>query len=242
MKQYIIYAGVNGAGKSTLYHSRLHDEMPRINTDEMVRQMGSWTDAALQMKAGAIAVKRIKEYFENDISFNQETTLCGHSIMNNIQKAKDLGYNVEMYYVGVSDSQLAKDRVAERVEQGGHGIPEDVIEKRYSTSLENLVKAIPLCDKIVVYDNSKYFTKIAEFEKGKLLWFNDVPNANWLKTHLMDNSIGLDETISLDDKQNVLTAPPKYIKNKIIRKKDRIKNRSQQRELQQKIENHNYDR
>ena len=42
MKKYIIYAGVNGAGKSTLYHTFPHEDIPRINTDEMVRQMGHW--------------------------------------------------------------------------------------------------------------------------------------------------------------------------------------------------------
>lgn len=42
MKKYLIYAGVNGAGKSTLYYSSPYEDIPRINTDEMVRQMGNW--------------------------------------------------------------------------------------------------------------------------------------------------------------------------------------------------------
>lgn len=96
MKRYIIYAGVNGAGKSTLYHTPAHKDFrtfPRINTDEMVQNMGDWKDTQLQMWAGKEAVRKIKEYFANVISFNQETTLCGHSIMKNIQLAKELNIN-----------------------------------------------------------------------------------------------------------------------------------------------------
>lgn len=123
MKRYIIYAGVNGAGKSTLYHTPAHKDIrdfPRINTDEMVQKMGDWKDPKLQVQAGKEAVKKVKWYFENEISFNQETTLCGHSIMKNIQRAKELGYRVEMYYVGVADAQTAIERVANRVKKGGH--------------------------------------------------------------------------------------------------------------------------
>lgn len=186
MKKYIIFAGVNGAGKSTLYYSRPPEDIPRINTDEIVRLMGSWEDTNLQIKAGSMAVKKIKEYFQSGISFNQETTLCGHAIMNNIHKAKELGYVVEMHYVGISDTELAKERVAIRVKKGGHGIPDDVIEKRYDLSLDNLKKAIPLCDKVIVYDNTNNFMKIAEFKKGNLLWFNDSFKTSWFKFNVLD--------------------------------------------------------
>lgn len=74
MKRYIIYAGVNGAGKSTLHRTPEHEhirDLPRINTDEMVQKMGDWKDVQLQMQASKEAVKKIKEYFANGISFNQ---------------------------------------------------------------------------------------------------------------------------------------------------------------------------
>lgn len=43
MKKYILYAGVNGAGKSILYQTTKYKEhMPRINTDEILREFGDW--------------------------------------------------------------------------------------------------------------------------------------------------------------------------------------------------------
>ena len=167
MKKYIIFAGVNGAGKSTLYQTnpQLFD-MPRINVDEVVREFGNWKNAQDVMAAGKISVKRLKNYITEGVSFNQETTLCGKSIFQNIQLAKATGYYIELYYVGVDSAEIAKKRVHQRVLAGGHGIPEQDIEKRYWESLNNLKVALPLCDLLVLYDNTDVFVKIADFENG----------------------------------------------------------------------------
>lgn len=183
MKKYIIFAGVNGAGKSTLYQTnpRLFD-MPRINMDEIVREFGNWRNAQDVMIAGKIAVKRLKDYIAEGVSFNQETTLCGQSILRNIQLAKTAGYYIELYYIGVDSVEIAKERVHQRVLAGGHGIPEQDIEKRYRESLKNLKTVMPLCDLLVLYDNTELFVKIADFESGicikredKLpMWLKDI--------------------------------------------------------------------
>ena len=92
MKKYILIAGVNGAGKSTLYQT-LHSlhEMIRVNTDEIVRRIGDWRSIERQIEAGKIAVSQLKECFEKGVTFNQETTLCGKSVIKNIKKAKEKG-------------------------------------------------------------------------------------------------------------------------------------------------------
>ncbi len=93
MKKYVLIAGVNGAGKSTLYQSlqSLRD-MPRVNTDEILREIGDWRNMGDVVAAGKIAVRKLSQYFDEEITFNQETTLCGKSILNNIDKAKKRGY------------------------------------------------------------------------------------------------------------------------------------------------------
>ena len=134
MKRYILIAGVNGAGKSTLY--QINDNlknMPRINVDEIVKEFGDWKNTKDIFKAGKIAVEKIEKYFDEGITFNQETTLCGKSVVKNIYKAKELGYFIELHYVGVESVEIAKDRVKHRVEQGGHGIPG-------STNAANMLK------------------------------------------------------------------------------------------------------
>ena len=168
MEKYILIAGVNGAGKSTLYQSlQSMQDMPRVNTDEILRGFGDWRNMADVMTAGKIAVKRIAAYFDEDITFNQETTLCGKSILNNITRAKKQGYFIELHYIGVENVDIAKERVAARIKQGGHGIAEQDIEKRYIDTFENLKIVLPESDLAVFYDNTIEFRRFAIYKNGK---------------------------------------------------------------------------
>lgn len=119
MKKYILIAGVNGSGKSTLYQSlqSLHD-IQRVNTDEILKEFGDWRNRTDIMTAGKMAVKKIARYFDEGITFNQETTLCGKSILSNIAKAKKRGYFIELHYIGVENADIAKERVAMRYKTG----------------------------------------------------------------------------------------------------------------------------
>ena len=69
--------------------------------------------------------------------------------------------------VGLDSVELAKSRVAQRVRDGGHGIPPEDIERRYTESLENQKKVIPECDCVNIYDNTKSFRMIASFVHGE---------------------------------------------------------------------------
>ena len=167
MKRYVIFAGVNGAGKTTLYQTNENiKKLPRVNVDEIVRDFGSWENFSDVVTAGRKAVALINDYFSKGMSFNQETTLCGKSILRNIRRAKELQYRVELYFVGLESPNLAKERVRQRVKAGGHGVPEKDIERRYFESLKNLVEIMPLCDHVELYDNTETFRQIATFEFG----------------------------------------------------------------------------
>ena len=168
MKKYILIAGVNGAGKSTLYQSlQSLQGMPRVNTDEILRDFGDWRNISDVMKAGKIAVKKIAGYFDEGITFNQETTLCGKSILNNIADAKEKGYFIELHYIGVESVDIAKKRVAVRVQKGGHGISERDIERRYIDTFHNLKIVLPECGLAAFYDNTIEFRRFAIYKNGK---------------------------------------------------------------------------
>lgn len=178
MKKYILYAGVNGAGKSTLYQiAKYMDCMPRINMDEILREFGDWKNLSDIMQAGKIAVKRLNQYMSEGITFNQETTLCGKAIINSIVKANELGYIIELHYVGVESVELAKQRIHDRVMSGGHGIPDDDVDRRYEESFKALAVVIPLCDLVALYDNSVAFRRFAIFKQGNIVKMSrNVPN------------------------------------------------------------------
>jgi len=156
-KTYTIFAGVNGAGKSTFHNVLNQDFGIRINLDEIIRDQhcNAWSDIKVQMLAARSAVRLIKECLGGDKSFNQETTLTGRTIISNISKAKANGFKVVMYYMGLENIELSVRRVAKRVANGGHGIPEEDLRRRYSNSFDNLKQALVLCDIVYIYDNSK---------------------------------------------------------------------------------------
>ncbi|MSS11296.1 AAA family ATPase [Clostridium sp. WB02_MRS01] len=167
MKRYVIFAGVNGAGKSTLYQTfPKYHQMPRINTDEILKTFGDWKITGDVMKAGKRTVQELNQCLSIGSSFNQETTLCGKTIFRTIEKARNQGYYIELYYVGVDSVELAKQRIAYRVSKGGHGIPDKDVEKRYLETFQNLKIVLPMCNLASLYDNTREFRRIAIYKDG----------------------------------------------------------------------------
>lgn len=190
-KIFYLFAGVNGAGKSTLYNTESLDinikDTVRINTDEIVRKIGNWKNDSDQIKAAKIAINLRNNCFQCGKSFNEETTLTGKTILKNIDKAKEQGYELQLFYVGLNSSDIAKERVKNRVEKGGHNIENDVIEKRYYESLKNLKKIISKFDKVYLYDNSIKYKNIFLFSDNTIL-FKD-KNISWSREaiEIMEN-------------------------------------------------------
>ena len=157
IKKLTIFAGVNGAGKSTLYYSEENKEDlgVRLNSDELIHELGGdWRSASVQLEAGKEILRRQQDCMEKGLSFNRETTLSGTEIFRTIEKAKALGYEIHLRYVGVNNAEIAKERIRRRVALGGHGVSEGTVERRYERTKENFLKVIPLCDTVAVYDNS----------------------------------------------------------------------------------------
>ena len=112
--------------------------------------------------------------------------MCGKSIINNITKAKNRGYFIELHYIGVESADIAKERVAGRMKQGGHGIAEQDIERRYIETFDNMKTVLPECDLAVFYDNTIEFRRFAIFKNGKKIRVSH-KTPQWYET-LTDNA------------------------------------------------------
>ena len=194
---YVVFAGVNGAGKSTLFHtglwktSAMPASMPRVNPDELLRAAkGNWANRADQIAAGKAALQAIDGHFAARRSFNHETTLTGHRALANIARARDRGYRVHLYYVGVADEQVALERIAHRVDTGGHDIDARTVRRRYTASLSNFAKALDLCDEAQALDNTQALTTIALWRKGVLAWWGvSGSRGAWLPQAMADEEV-----------------------------------------------------
>ncbi len=167
----ILFAGVNGAGKTSLYEVMRTTEPlgARISIDDIVKQIGSWQDPVLQIRAAKLAISQIDECISRHVSFHHETTLPGKIVHKQLERSRASGYRVMLYYVGIDGIQTAIDRVHHRVELGGHGIDDKVITQRYKSMPGNLRRILPLCDEAYFYDNTVRFRQIAIHRGGEIL-------------------------------------------------------------------------
>jgi predicted ABC-type ATPase len=81
--------------------------------------------------------------------------LSGRAYARQIPQWQALGYRVELFFLSLPSADVAVQRVAERVRQGGHNIPEATIRRRFDAGLRLLTDVYqPLVDQWVVYDNA----------------------------------------------------------------------------------------
>lgn len=140
-KKIIIIAGPNGAGKTTFARSFLPEEAQCtrfINADLIAAGLSPFAPEAEALKAGRLMLEEIAGCVRRGESFAFETTLAGLSYLARIRQWRAKGYHVSLFFLCLPDAETAIVRVAERVRQGGHDIPAEVIRRRFSAGLHNL--------------------------------------------------------------------------------------------------------
>lgn len=141
MKTLYIIAGPNGAGKTTASLTMLPEIWKCrefVNADEIAKGLSPYNPEGVAIEAGRLMLKRIHELLEGEESFSIETTLATRSYIRLVDKAHEKGFNVQLLFFWLPSSEIAIERVKQRVCEGGHSIPEDVIIRRYKLGMENL--------------------------------------------------------------------------------------------------------
>lgn len=156
-KKIIVIAGPNGAGKTTFARSFLPQEAqcPRfINADLIAAGLAPFAPQAAAIKAGRLMLEEIATCVRRGESFAFETTLAGLGYLAHLKAWRAAGYRVSLFFLSLPDAEVAIARVAERVRQGGHNIPEDVIRRRFASGLRNFEQAYkPAVNAWAKYDN-----------------------------------------------------------------------------------------
>jgi len=140
MKKLYIIAGCNGAGKTTASYTILPEILDCkefVNADEIAKGISPFQPEKAGIDAGRLMLKRIRKLLESGKSFAFETTLSTRSYVQLIDRARQLNYQVTCLFFWLDSEELAISRVATRVKEGGHHIPEDVIRRRYKSGLKN---------------------------------------------------------------------------------------------------------
>lgn len=157
-KNLYIIGGCNGAGKTTASYTILPEIIECkefVNADEIAKGLSPFQPETVSFEAGRIMINRINELIRENESFAFETTLSTKSYKNKLLKAKAQGYTIILLFFWLENIELAKERVKTRVKEGGHNIPEDVIERRYLKGIYNLFDIyLPMMNSTLIFDNS----------------------------------------------------------------------------------------
>ena len=154
-----VLAGVNGAGKSSVAGSFIRQAGgDYYNPDEFTRSLLLQNPGLDPAEANSLAWTRGKELLEHAIAdgtdFVFETTLGANTIPQLLARAATNGMTVKIFFVGLASVAHHLRRVAARVANGGHDIPEAKIRERWEKSRLNLVRLLPHLAELMVWDNS----------------------------------------------------------------------------------------
>jgi predicted ABC-type ATPase len=155
----IVVAGPNGAGKTSVTEQLLrHDWMGGcvyVNPDLLARdEFGDWNAPAAVRAAAQRAAEIREDCLSRRHSLAFETVLSMPDKLDFIQRARDRGFFVRLFFIGTDDPSINAKRVAMRVMAGGHDVPIAKIIDRYKRSIVNCRIAARLVDRAYVYDNS----------------------------------------------------------------------------------------
>ena len=186
-KLYII-AGCNGAGKTTASYTILPEVLDCkefVNADEIAKGLSPFQPESVAMQAGRIMLARMDELLQKGETFAFETTLATKSYKQKIEWAQANGYEVTLLFFWLRNSKLAKKRVAQRVSEGGHNIPDEIIERRYHSGITQLITTyMDMIEKYYIFDNSEgESVLIAEKYEGEELVF-DIEIFNQIKEQM----------------------------------------------------------
>lgn len=162
----IIIAGPNGAGKSTTAPhllKDLFDVAEFVNADVIAQGLSAFATETVAFQAGRIMLNRLHQLADNRRNFAFETTLSTRSYAAFLQHLKVKDYRIYLIFFWLPSPEMSIARVAERVRNGGHYVPDEVVQRRYKRGLDNFFNLYkPLADQWRFYDN-------ADFEGAKLI-------------------------------------------------------------------------
>lgn len=158
MPHLYVISGCNGSGKTTAsfnFLPKILDCDEFINADEIARGLSPLNPNKAAIEAGRIMISKIDKLMKEGKDFAFETTLATRSYTRTIQKARSLEYQITLIYFWLDTVDLAFERVRSRVLEGGHCVPNPIIQRRYYSGIRNLFNLyITICDFWMIFDNS----------------------------------------------------------------------------------------
>lgn len=169
----LVVAGPNGAGKSTFVETFLAPTgILVVNPDEMAKALSPDSPEAIAYEAARVADTWRRDLVARGVSFCMETVFSDpHGAkLDFLKECQSRGYVVVLIFIGLDSADLSRARVMERVDAGGHDVPDEKIDTRFPRTFANLRQALSFVNQAFLFDNSSAdepYRFVAEFRDGK---------------------------------------------------------------------------
>jgi len=162
----IVIAGPNGAGKTTFAREFLPREagiVYFVNADLIAGGLSPLRPDMAARRAGRMVLAELNRLAKARMDFAFESTLSGRTYLQLLRRWKAAGYRIEIVFLSLPSVDIALQRIAARVRQGGHNVPRHDVLRRFDRSWENF-RALyrPLADAWAVYDNAGETPRLLE--------------------------------------------------------------------------------
>ena len=175
MKLFFIFAGPNGSGKSSvisslknnpqaspLYGREINfDAMTYVNADFCARQDPVISKMPAGKERDIAAWNATNKWRDETLQLGLdciwETVFSHESRLEEIHKARKLGYYIIVIYVTTLSPDINVERVKIRVQNGGHSVLPEKVYSRYPRTTALLPEIISVADEVYIYDNSGSF-------------------------------------------------------------------------------------
>src|SRR3990167_8760001 len=158
MPQLYMIGGPNGAGKTTVSKTLLSELLncyEYVNADAIAAALSPFAPETTALQAGRLMLERIHQLAEQKKDFAFETTMASRSFAPFIKQCQQQDYQIVLLYIWLEDPNLAVVRGHDRVRDGGHSIPDNVVLRRYKRTINNFLNIYTrLADRWLLYDNS----------------------------------------------------------------------------------------
>ncbi len=162
----IVIAGPNGAGKTTFAREFLPREagvIHFVNADLIASGLSPLRPELAAKRGGRLVLTELNRLAKAREDFAFESTLSGRTYLRMMRRLKVSGYRIELVFLSLPSVELALQRIAARVRQGGHDVPRADVVRRLNRSWKNFQSMYrPLADTWSVYDNSEAAPRLLE--------------------------------------------------------------------------------
>jgi len=171
----IVVAGPNGGGKSTFVETSLKPTgILIVNPDKVAKGLSPDSPEDLAYEAARVADTWRRDLAARGVSFCMETVFSDPqgAKLEFLKECQSSGYTIILVFIGLESAELSLGRVIQRVDRGGHDVPDAKIEARFPRTFDNLRQALTFVDRALLFDNSSAdqpFRFVAEFKAGKRL-------------------------------------------------------------------------